>query len=73
MTPESLADQAPVGPDPERYVSAIREYVDAGIENVYIHQVDDGLGAADAWEEILPAAPGVSKVGATTDERRRAA
>src|SRR3954471_17288333 len=23
--------------------------------NVYIHQVDDGLGTADAWDEILPA------------------
>jgi integrase len=23
--------------------------------NVYIHQVDDGLGPADAWDEILPA------------------
>jgi coenzyme F420-dependent glucose-6-phosphate dehydrogenase len=39
VTPESLAERTPVGPDPERYVSAIREFVDAGVENVYIHQV----------------------------------
>ncbi len=26
--------------------------------NVYIHQVDDGLGSADAWESILGDAPG---------------
>jgi hypothetical protein len=27
--------------------------------NVYIHQVDDGLGSADAWDDILgpPGAP----------------
>jgi coenzyme F420-dependent glucose-6-phosphate dehydrogenase len=39
VTPESLAERSPVGPDPERYISAIREYLDAGVENVYIHQV----------------------------------
>jgi coenzyme F420-dependent glucose-6-phosphate dehydrogenase len=39
VTPESLAERSPVGPDPERYVAAVREYLDAGVENVYIHQV----------------------------------
>jgi hypothetical protein len=28
-----------VGPDVGRYVDSVRQYVDAGIENVYIHQV----------------------------------
>jgi coenzyme F420-dependent glucose-6-phosphate dehydrogenase len=39
VTAEPLAEQIPVGPDPERYVDAVREFVDAGVENVYIHQV----------------------------------
>jgi coenzyme F420-dependent glucose-6-phosphate dehydrogenase len=39
VTPESLAKQTPVGPDPKRYIDAVREFVDAGVENVYIHQV----------------------------------
>jgi coenzyme F420-dependent glucose-6-phosphate dehydrogenase len=39
VTPESLAEHTPVGPDADRYVSKIREFVDAGVENVYIHQV----------------------------------
>jgi len=39
VTPEMLAEHTPVGPDPERYLSSIREYLDAGVENVYIHQV----------------------------------
>jgi hypothetical protein len=30
--------------------------------NVYIHQVDDGLGSADAWDEIL-VAPANERVG----------
>jgi hypothetical protein len=31
--------------------------------NVYIHQVDDGLGSADVWDDILPAprvTPGIT-------------
>jgi coenzyme F420-dependent glucose-6-phosphate dehydrogenase len=39
VTPESLAEHTPIGPDPERYLAAVREYVDAGVGNVYIHQV----------------------------------
>jgi G6PDH family F420-dependent oxidoreductase len=39
VTPEMLAEQMPAGPDVEPYVEAIGEYVDAGVENVYIHQV----------------------------------
>ncbi len=39
VTPEMLAEKMPVGPDVERYVASVREYVDAGVENVYLHQV----------------------------------
>ena len=39
VTPEMLAEQMPVGPDVERYVNSVREYLDAGVEDVYIHQV----------------------------------
>ena len=39
VTPEMLAEKMPVGPDVERYVSSVREFIDAGVENVYIHQV----------------------------------
>jgi integrase len=41
--------------------------------NVYIRQVDDGLGATDAWEEILSAARAASRREVATDERRHAA
>ena len=39
VTPEMLVEHTPVGPDPERYLDSVREYVDAGVENVYVHQV----------------------------------
>ena len=39
VTPQSLAERMPVGPDPERYVDAVTAFVDAGVENVYLHQV----------------------------------
>ncbi|HEX2221756.1 MAG TPA: LLM class F420-dependent oxidoreductase, partial [Candidatus Limnocylindria bacterium] len=39
VTPEMLAEQTPVGPDVARHVESVREFVDAGVDNVYIHQV----------------------------------
>lgn len=44
------------GPDPERHRAAIQEYVDAGYDHVYIHQVGpDQEGFFDFYErEVLP-------------------
>lgn len=39
VTEEDVAEQVVCGPDPERHVNAIREYVDAGFDHVYLHQV----------------------------------
>jgi G6PDH family F420-dependent oxidoreductase len=39
VTPESMTESMPVGPDVARYVDSVRQYLDAGLENVYIHQV----------------------------------
>ena len=39
VTPESMTKSMPVGPDVARYVDSARKYVDAGVENLYIHQV----------------------------------
>jgi G6PDH family F420-dependent oxidoreductase len=39
VTPEDVAERVICGPDPEPYVQAIQEYVDAGYDHVYIHQV----------------------------------
>jgi coenzyme F420-dependent glucose-6-phosphate dehydrogenase len=39
VTADSLAEKIPVGPDVERHVESIREFVDAGVDSIYIHQV----------------------------------
>jgi G6PDH family F420-dependent oxidoreductase len=54
VTPESLAEQLPVGPDPERYLAKIREMTDAGVDHVYVHQVGpDQAGFIDFYRREL--------------------
>ncbi len=44
------------GPDPERHRAAIEEYVDAGYDHIYVHQIgEDQEGFFDFYErEVLP-------------------
>ena len=51
-----VAESVVCGPDPERHVDAIREYVDAGYDHVYVHQVGpDQDGFFDFYERaVLP-------------------
>ena len=54
VTPETLAESMPHGPDVAGYVESIREYIDAGIDNVYLHQVGpDQEGFFRFWQEEL--------------------
>ena len=39
VTPEMIADKIPCGPDPERHASVIREYIDAGFDEIYVSQI----------------------------------
>jgi hypothetical protein len=34
-----VAEQIACGPDPERHVGAIKKYLDAGFDEVYINQI----------------------------------
>jgi alkanesulfonate monooxygenase SsuD/methylene tetrahydromethanopterin reductase-like flavin-dependent oxidoreductase (luciferase family) len=54
---EDIAESVVCGPDPERHRAAIQEYVDAGYDHVYVHQVGpDQDGFFDFYErEVLPA------------------
>jgi coenzyme F420-dependent glucose-6-phosphate dehydrogenase len=56
VTAEALAEQIPLGPDPARYLGAIRETADAGATHVYVHQVgSDQAGFFDFWQrEVAP-------------------
>ena len=56
VDPEELAETLPVGPDPERHLDGIRQYLDAGYDHVYVHQVGpDQEGFFRFYErEVLP-------------------
>jgi G6PDH family F420-dependent oxidoreductase len=53
---EDIADAVVCGPDLERHRAAIQEFVDAGYDHVYVHQIgEDQDGFLDFYErEILP-------------------
>jgi G6PDH family F420-dependent oxidoreductase len=55
-TPDKLAETIPCGPDPERAAASIREYVDAGFDEVYIAQMGRDQEGAIRFltEQVLP-------------------
>jgi coenzyme F420-dependent glucose-6-phosphate dehydrogenase len=56
VTEEQIAESIPCGPDPQKYLDSIQEYIDAGFSHVYLHQVGpDQEGFIRFCErEILP-------------------
>ena len=56
VSPDDLAEKLPLGPDPDRHAEAIKQYVDAGYDHVYIHQIGpDQEGFFDFWVRELRA------------------
>ena len=57
VTEDDVAKVIPCGPDPEVHLAGIREYLDAGFDHVYVHQVGpDQEGFLDfVATELLPA------------------
>jgi coenzyme F420-dependent glucose-6-phosphate dehydrogenase len=54
VRPEDLAEKLPMGPDPDRYVEAVKAFVDAGFTHVYIHQIGpDQEGFFDFFQREL--------------------
>src|SRR4051794_19806130 len=56
VTVDSVKEQIACGPDPERHVAAIREYLDAGFDEVYVNQIGpDQAGFFEFFErEVRP-------------------
>jgi G6PDH family F420-dependent oxidoreductase len=56
VTEQMVADKVPCGPDPEVHLKAIREYLDAGLDEVYVSQMGpDQEGMIRFYErEVLP-------------------
>jgi G6PDH family F420-dependent oxidoreductase len=54
VTEDALAEMVACGPDPERHLASIRQYVDAGFDEVYVSQIgDDQAGFFDFWRREL--------------------
>jgi G6PDH family F420-dependent oxidoreductase len=55
-SPEEIAETVPCGPDPGRAADSIRQYVDAGFDEVYISQMgpDQEGGIRFLVDEVLP-------------------
>lgn len=54
VTEDMVAEQIACGPDPERHVQAIRRYLDAGFDEVYVNQVGpDQAGFLDFYRREL--------------------
>jgi coenzyme F420-dependent glucose-6-phosphate dehydrogenase len=56
LSEDDVAEKVSCGPDPERHLEAIRAYVDAGFDHVYIHQVGPAQDGFFRFyeEQILP-------------------
>jgi G6PDH family F420-dependent oxidoreductase len=57
VTREQVAPSIATGDDPERHIAQVREYVDAGLDEVYVQQIGPDLdGFFEAWRtDVLPA------------------
>jgi G6PDH family F420-dependent oxidoreductase len=54
VTEDMVADKIACGPDPERHLSAIRQYIDAGYDEIYVSQIgDDQTGFFDFFAREL--------------------
>ncbi|QIS14423.1 TIGR03557 family F420-dependent LLM class oxidoreductase [Nocardia arthritidis] len=54
---ETVRTNIASGPDPERHIRQLRQYLDAGVDELYVQQIGPDLdGFFTAWEkEIMPA------------------
>jgi coenzyme F420-dependent glucose-6-phosphate dehydrogenase len=56
VTREMIAKETPCGPDPEKHIRAIRQYIEAGYDHVCIHQIGPNQEQALDFfaREVLP-------------------
>ena len=54
VTEDQVAEAIPCGPDPERHAESIRQYLDAGFDEVYVSQIGpDQAGFFDFYRREL--------------------
>jgi G6PDH family F420-dependent oxidoreductase len=57
VTPEAVAGQVACGPEPKRHIEAVRPYLEAGVDELYVQQIGpDQDEFFTAWaNDVLPA------------------
>lgn len=60
VPPDKVAESVACGPDPDQHAAQVREYLDAGVDEVYVQQIGPDMdGSFETWErEVLPALRG---------------
>ena len=54
VTEDKVAETIPCGPDPERHLESLRQYIDAGFDEVYVSQIgNDHAGFFDFYRREL--------------------
>jgi len=58
VKPDMVADTVPCGPDPQRHLGSLRQYVEAGYDEVYVNQIGPEQDAFfEGWaQHVLPVA-----------------
>ncbi|MCV7197390.1 TIGR03557 family F420-dependent LLM class oxidoreductase [Mycobacterium angelicum] len=56
VPPDTVAESVTCGPDADKHAAQLRQYLDAGIDEVYVQQIGPDMdGFFSAWErEVLP-------------------
>jgi hypothetical protein len=56
VTEEMVTEALPCGPDPEKHLATIRQYIEAGFDEVYVQQIgSEQEGFFGVYEkEVLP-------------------
>jgi coenzyme F420-dependent glucose-6-phosphate dehydrogenase len=72
MRPEKIIEGIPTGPDPRKHLDGIKQYIDAGYDHVYVHQVgprqEDFIRFYS--EEVLPRFNGRAETSNGSARRR---
>ena len=54
VTPDTVAEKIPCGPDPERHLESLRQYLEAGYDEVHVNQIGtDQEGFLEVWQKEL--------------------
>jgi hypothetical protein len=56
VLPETVGESVTCGPDPDKHIAQVRQYIDADIDEIYVQQIGPDMdGFFAAWQrDVLP-------------------